>query len=296
VTETVRDHWAEWLLERRFGGDSARHERAMDHLARVRERVLDNASVGEGETLLDVGAGDGLIAFGALERVGPNGRVIFSDVSEDLLAHSRALTEQAGIVDRCEFVLASADQLTSIGDASVDVVTTRSVLIYLDREHKRSALAEFHRVLRAGGRVSIFEPINSFGHPEPEGWFCGYDLTAITELAAKVLAVASPEEEETLIDFDERDLLRWAEDAGFEPIRLEYEVDVKPGSWLAGTWDSVLRSSGNPLAPTLGESLERALTPEERRVFEAHLRPLVEADAGRGRGAVAYLAATKSEL
>jgi arsenite methyltransferase len=39
--------------------------------------------------VLDVGAGDGLIAFGAAERVGLNGTVIFSDVSEDLLAHSR---------------------------------------------------------------------------------------------------------------------------------------------------------------------------------------------------------------
>ena len=40
-------------------------------------------------TLLDVGAGDGLIAFGALEKLGPTGKVIVSDISESLLKHAR---------------------------------------------------------------------------------------------------------------------------------------------------------------------------------------------------------------
>ena len=42
---------------------------------------------------------------------------------------------------------------------------TRSVLIYVD--DKRASFAALHRVLRPGGRVSMFEPINRFGHPEP---------------------------------------------------------------------------------------------------------------------------------
>ncbi len=202
----------------------------MPMLLRTRDRVLDNAELRPDDVLLDVGAGDGLIAFGALDRLGPEGHVIFGDISQDLLEHSRTLAGEAGVADRCEFVVASADDLEPFEDESVDVVTTRSVLIYVDRERKRRAFQEFHRVLRPGGRVSIFEPINKFGYPEPAGWFCGYDLTAIPELVSRVLAVASPEEEKTLIDFDERDLLDWAREAGFEPVRLEYEVEVKPGS------------------------------------------------------------------
>jgi hypothetical protein len=62
---------------------------------------------------------------------------------------------------------------------------------------------------------------------------------------------------------------------------------------MAGDWETVLRSSPNPLAPTLGEALDRALTAEERTTFEARLRPLVEANAGRRRMASAYLSATK---
>ena len=293
MPEPVRDRWAEWVLDRSFGGDRTVRPGRLEMLTGVRDRVLDAAELQPGQTLLDVGAGDGLIAFGALERIGPEGRVIFSDISEDLLEHCRTLADELAVTDRCEFVIASADDLDPLEDESVDVVTTRSVLIYLERERKRRAFEEFRRVLRAGGRLSIFEPINSFGYPQPLGWFYGYDLSSIPELVEKVLAVSSPAEESTLIDFDERDLLVWAREAGFDPIHLEYEVDVKPGSWLTGPWASVLRTSGNPLAPPLGEALDEALTPEEREVFEANLRPLVEANAGRAHSAVAYLSAAK---
>jgi arsenite methyltransferase len=294
VRAAARDRWAQWMLERRFGGDRAQYERTLGEVSVFRERVLENARIEPGETVLDVGAGDGLLAFAALERVGSDGRVVFSDISDDLLEHCRALAGELHVADRCGFVRASADNLEPIGAASVDVVTTRSVLIYVERDGKRRAFDEFHRVLRRGGRLSIFEPINSFGHPQPEGWFYGYDLSVVPDLVAKLLAVASPAAEATLIDFDERDLLVWAEAAGFGRIHLEYEAEIKPGSWLAGPWETVLRTAPNPLAPTVGEALERALTPEERAVFERHLRPLVETNAGRARIAGAYLSATRS--
>jgi ubiquinone/menaquinone biosynthesis C-methylase UbiE len=115
------------LLNRRFGGSVERREKFIEGLMPWRDRVLGNAGVGEGDVLLDVGAGDGLIAFGALDLVGEDGRVVFSDVSQDLLDHSRTLAEEMGVLDRCEFVLASADDLSAIKDDSVDVVTTRSV-------------------------------------------------------------------------------------------------------------------------------------------------------------------------
>ena len=91
--------------------------------------------------MLDVGAGDGLIAFGALERLGPSGQVVFCDISQDLLDHCRAAAAAEGLADRYRFVLTSADPLDGIADASVDVVTTRSVLIYV--KDKAAALQAF---------------------------------------------------------------------------------------------------------------------------------------------------------
>lgn len=74
---------------------------------------------------------------------------------------------------------AAADRLEPISDSSVDVVTTRSVLIYVAK--KASAFAEFHRVLRPAGHLSIFEPINRFTFPEPPGILDGFDLRALSE-------------------------------------------------------------------------------------------------------------------
>jgi hypothetical protein len=66
MTEPLRDQWAEWLLNRGTAGDKAGW---VEFLRPVRDRVLENASLSECDTLLDVGAGDGMIAFGALERM-----------------------------------------------------------------------------------------------------------------------------------------------------------------------------------------------------------------------------------
>src|SRR5215831_13785923 len=127
---SASDRWHRWLMDVRFGSDPVERERLLTEvLYPVRDTVLDKAQLRSGDTVLDVGAGDGLIAFGALERLGPHGHVIFSDISEDLLDHCRAAAAAEGLLDRCRFVLAPADSLADIADASVDVVTTRSVLI-----------------------------------------------------------------------------------------------------------------------------------------------------------------------
>src|SRR5215475_11672850 len=129
MSSTTRDRWAEWLAERRVGGDPAAREEMLARLAEIRDRVLDRAELGEGETLLDVGCGEGLIGFGALERGA--GSVIFSDISADLLDFCREAATELGIVERCRFVRAGAEDLSPIEAASVDVVTTRAVLIYV---------------------------------------------------------------------------------------------------------------------------------------------------------------------
>ena len=268
----------------------------MDFLTPVRDRVLGNAALTGGETLLDVGTGDGLIAFGALELVGEGGRVIFSDISRELLDHCRSLALQMGILDRCEFVRAPADDLSALEDESVDAVTTRSVLIYV--EDKRRAFEEFHRVLTLGGRLSIFEPINNFACPEPPHRFQGFDVTPVQELASKVRAVyeaIQPYDTDPMLDFDERDLFDLAEAAGFEQVYLDYEAELTSGKprWGISDWKQLLKVSGNPKIPTLGEAMDEALTPEEAERFAAHLRPLVEQSRRREKYACAYLRAIK---
>ena len=292
MTAPMLDRWAAWLLERRHGGDAEELRRTLDRLAAVRDRVLDHAAVAPGETVLDVGAGDGLVAFGALERVGARGTIIFADVSQDLLDHDRVLAERLGAAGRCRFVLAPAEDLRPIADATVDAVTTRSVLAYV--ANKRRAFAEFARVLRPGGRISLYEPVNRHGYPEPPDRFDGYAVGPIQDLAARVVAAGDgdgPADSDPMLGFDERDLLAWAEASGFAERHLELRVDVRPHA--PRRWETVLRSSPNPLAPTLEEAMAATLTPDETARFTAHLRPQVERGEGTFTTAVAYLWATR---
>ena len=59
-------------------------------LSHIRDQVLAHAQVTAGDVVLDIGAGDGLIPFGALPLVGEQGKVIISDISADLLEHDQS--------------------------------------------------------------------------------------------------------------------------------------------------------------------------------------------------------------
>jgi arsenite methyltransferase len=288
------DRWHRWLLDVRFGGDAACREKDLtEFLYPVRDTVLDRARLRPGDTLLDVGTGDGLIAFGALKRLGPSGRVIFSDISQDLLDHCRKAAGAEGLLARCGFVLAAADRLTGVADVSVDAVTTRSVLIYV--KDKAAALREFYRVLRPGGRMSLFEPINVLMSAADPDRFFGYDVTPVRALVAKVRALyesIQPPGVDPMIDFDDRDLVRHARNAGFPEIDLELRVSVKARKQPI-PWERFLRTSGNPLEPTFGDALDRSLSRQEAAELSRYLRPLVESGAGLDRRAVAYLTAVK---
>jgi arsenite methyltransferase len=167
------------------------------------------------------------------------------------------------------------------------------VLIYVSG--KREAFAEFARVLRPGGRISLFEPINRFALSDANTW-AGYSLGPIDDVGAKLRSVyqaLQPPDSDPMLDFDERDLVRLTEEAGFFPIRLLLEAVVEPTEPRA--WDGFLKSSGNPNIPTLAEAMEQALTPAESDRLVAHLRPQVEQGLGEWRMASAYLIATRPQ-
>lgn len=292
------DQWADWLRVRRDGGSAPNRAAGLTQLGPIRDLVLDGAEPLAGATLLDVGCGDGLVGLAALDRVGAEGTVIFSDISAPLLEDAKVAVERREDLARARFLQAGVEDLASLSAGSVDVATSRSVLIYV--HDKQRAFDELHRVLRPGGRLSIFEPINRHMFPEPADRFFGYSVAAVEELATKVkntFKALEASAAKTMTDFDERDLFDFAVRTGFAPVRLQLVHELRPGSVIeASTVDGLLASSPNPLAPTISEAIEQALDPTERDQFVACLDAAIQRHETLTRWSAAFLVGEKAEV
>ncbi|MEA2240632.1 MAG: arsenite methyltransferase [Solirubrobacteraceae bacterium] len=109
----------------------------------------------DGDVVLDLGSGAGADVLISARRVGPSGRVIGLDMTDEMLDLGRANAAAAGI-DNVEFVNGYLEDLP-LADASVDVVISNCV-VNLSAD-KPQVLREAARVLRAGGRVAIADVI-----------------------------------------------------------------------------------------------------------------------------------------
>jgi len=98
-------------------------------------------------------------------------------------------------------------------------------------------------------------------------------------------------ETDPMLDFDERDLLSLAHEAGFLPVELELDAQVMPRPPVS--WEAFSSMAGNPKIPTLAEAMKEALSAAEREELTRRLRPLVERGDGVGHSATAYLTGTK---
>lgn len=112
---------------------------------------LDLGALRTGQTVLDLGSGAGLDAILAARRVGPTGRVIGVDMTEEMIRKARKNATSLGMTN-AEFRLADLERLP-IDDATVDVAITNGVFNLCP--DKARVLAEVFRVLRPGGRLQM---------------------------------------------------------------------------------------------------------------------------------------------
>ena len=137
------------------------------------------ADLHPGETVLDLGSGDGLDVLLSARRVGPGGLAYGLDASADMLTLARANAARAGVAN-ARFLHGHIENIP-LPDGHVDVVISNCV-ISLSADKPR-ALAEAFRVLRPGGCLGISDVTADDGTDpgqlaEAEYWAgCGGMLT-----------------------------------------------------------------------------------------------------------------------
>jgi ubiquinone/menaquinone biosynthesis C-methylase UbiE len=226
----------------------------------VARDLVERAALREGERVLDVACGTGIVARFAAEQVGATGTVAGLDVHPAMLAVARSVIPDDTTVDWHQ---ASAEAMP-LPDGVFDVVLCQMGLQFI--ADKAAALAEMRRVLAPGGRLLLNAPGPT---PPPLAVIADALATHVApEVAGFVHAVFSLHDPDAV-----RELL---DAAGFTDVVVDHRVKTlrvpPPRDFL---WQYV---HSTPMAGALAQTDEAARAALEADVVE-RCQPYVDEDA-----------------
>ncbi len=263
--ENVCKNWTEWLLKSRFSYlNEEQKKQTINWLNEVKEKVLASADIKKGETVIDIGTGTGLLAFGALEALNGTGKVIFADKFEDCLKTCQEFIDEMKIKKGYEMISAPCENLP-LKDSSVDKVLMRSVLVHI--LDKPKAINEIGRILKKGGKFCAFEPIIS-SNTRYSDLITPEKITDY-QLFKEVEDSFMQNQNDPMCNFTPDTLAQNLNDAGFtdgsvnvHTIESNYKVDFKTvGNWF-----------NTPPSPELPSMRERFL----QKIPEAKVIKFIE--------------------
>ncbi|KQP38984.1 class I SAM-dependent methyltransferase [Pseudorhodoferax sp. Leaf274] len=219
--ESERDRYLRRIFDA-TAGDYDRIERllALGTGPWYRRSALQRAGLGSGARVLDVGIGTGLVAREALQLIGLEGRLVGVDPSPGMMGEVR--------LPNVQLLQGRAEALPQ-PDGSHDFLSMGYALRHIGDVH--AAFAEFHRVLRPGGRLLILE-ITRPEHRGGRALLRAY-MRAFVPLVARVVGRRRDTAELWRYYWDTIDaciapasVLAALREAGFEQVQRHTELGV----------------------------------------------------------------------
>lgn len=126
----------------------------------IRRKQIDLIGLEEGERVLEVGCGTGVLSFLSKLAVGESGEVAGIDIAPKMVSRAEEKAKKANL--DISFEVGSVDELP-YADGSFDVVISSLMFHHLPMEIKRKGLGEIGRVLKDDGRFFLCD----FCSPHP---------------------------------------------------------------------------------------------------------------------------------
>jgi demethylmenaquinone methyltransferase/2-methoxy-6-polyprenyl-1,4-benzoquinol methylase len=176
--------------------------------------AIGMANIRPGQQVLDLAGGTGDLVLMIAPRVGPQGRVVLSDINNAMIRTGRARLLDRGIAGNVEYVQADAERLP-FPDNSFDCITMAFGLRNVT--HKQAALDAMYRVLKPGGRLLILEFSRPVALLKPAYDFYSFSiLPRLGQLIARDAASYRYLAESIRMHPDQKTLVGMLESAGFE--------------------------------------------------------------------------------